>query len=388
MERSLLLAKKYQNLKVDDEQRLHIEFDNQTNSVPKTSSKSEVIDNLISQNEDLSARMKVLLRRLASIEEENIKLTQEHRDMKHQLSALNDQIEVFNEKETDLKNRAFAAEETLDIQQSQIRQKEIEFAKLRSVEWEQRENLKSQLEILEKKFKTLYRYRARIKEKIKPRYKNLNKTILEKDIRIEQYRIEIQNTEIQCQALIQKNLEQVKKSRETVKNIEESKLQLIGQFEQTHKDFMNELKSLNEINQELRKKSALLDKSLERQDYLENKAIFMERENQDLRNQYNNEYSLLQNQMLEWRNKAQTLEVENISLQERLLELENQYKRTEEIADRLDEQMESLRLLWKEKVHENERLKRNQEALEEINKELSIKLNDYRADEFIESNIN
>lgn len=382
MERSLLLAKKYQHLKVTDDQRVQAEIETIAPSY-NPSTKSEAIDSLIAQNEDLTARLKVLLRRLSSIEEENYVLSQEHREMKHQLSAVTDQLSVFKEKENDLRDRSLAAEETLEIQQSQLRAKEIEFAKLRTQEWEYREHLKSQLELVEKQFKKLYRYRARIKQIVRPSYKNLKLQINEKDSKIEQHKKEIQNTEIQCQTLIHKNLEIVKKSRESVKQIEEEKLQLIAQFEQALKDQQIEVQSIKDLNLELRKKAALLDKSLERQDFLENRLIYSERENKELREKYNEEYSQLQNQFYEWRMRAQGLEAEKESLVARVHETEAQYSRTKEIADRLDEQMESLRILWKEKVHENERLKRNQETLETLNTELSIKINELRACEIL-----
>lgn len=102
MERSLLLAKKYQHLKVTDDQRVQAEIETMAPSY-NPSTKSEAIDSLIAQNEDLTARLKVLLRRLSSIEEENHVLSQEHREMKHQLSAVTDQLSVFKEKENKLR---------------------------------------------------------------------------------------------------------------------------------------------------------------------------------------------------------------------------------------------------------------------------------------------
>lgn len=381
MDRSLILAKKYQHLSLASQHDGELNESDLSGSImhlPTAKVKSGAVESLLSQNEDLSARLKVLLRRLASIEEENLKLAQEHREMKHQLSGLTDQLVVYREKESTWRERTLTAEETLDIQQSQLRQKEIEFAKLRTQEWEMREHLQTQLEKLDHAYCRLLRYRARIKNWIKPWVKGLNSQIQEKQIRIDQYRRELQNTEIQSQQLIHKNIEQVKKSREALKTAEEEKIQLISQFEQQRHDFQNEIKSITDTNTELRKKAALLDRSLERQDYLENRLVFAERENQELRERFNQEFTAVQNQMYEWRSKALSLEAEHESLISRITEVEHNYKTTKEVADRLDEQMEALRLLWKEKVHENERLRKNQQALEAINSDLSIKLNEFR----------
>lgn len=376
MDRSLMLAKKYQHLSVTDDNRIISKFDD---SFQMNSGKSGAIDSLLAQNEDLNARLKVLLKRLASIEEENLTLTQEHRDMKNQYLSLADELSVFREKESGWKERTLTAEETLEIHQSQIRQKEVEFAKLRTQEWEMREHLKSRFEFMEKAFRRLTRYRARIARTVKPRFKSLMAQIRELEARVFQYKRELQNTEVQCQSLINKNIEQVKKVKESLKQSEEEKISLISQFEQTHKDLNTEITTLRTANIELRKRAGQLERSLERQDYLENKLIFAERENQELRHQFNEEYTLVQNQMYDWRSKAQSQIAENESLVQKCKDFENQYLRTKEITERLDEQMESMRYLWKEKVHENEQLKADKENVEAINTSLSIQLNELRA---------
>lgn len=387
MERSLMLAQKYQHLTLSNTHREDSESDCHTNGnlaqLPTAKVKSGAIESLLSQNEDLSARIKVLLRRLAAIEEENLTLTQEHREMKHQLHGLTDQASVYREKESAWRERTITAEEALDIQQSLLRQKEMEFAKLRAQEWELRTHLQAQTENMERSYHRLLRYRARIKTWIQPTLKKLNQLVNEKDLRLEQFQREIQKTEVQCQSLIHKNLEQLRKSREALRTAEEDKLQLISGFEQTRRDLEREIATLHETSMELRKKAAMLDRSLERQDYLENKLVFAERENQELRTKFTEEFTHVQTQLFEWRHKAQSLEVERDSLNSGKNELELEYRKTKEIADRLDEQMEALRLLWKEKVRENEKLRNGMQALEAINSELSVKINDLRTESMV-----
>lgn len=376
MDRSLMLAKKYQHLSVTDDHRIISKLDE---TPPPNLSKSGAIDSLLAQNEDLNARLKVLLKRLASIEEENINLTQEHREIKNQYLNLSDELSVYKEKESIWKERTTTAEQVLEIHQSQIRQKEVEFAKLRSQEWEMREHLKSRYEFIEKSYRRLIRFKSRITQFIKPRFKGMMAQIKELESRVNQYKRELQNTEIQCQTLINKNIEQVKKIKESLKKSEEERISLIAQFEQNHKDLSTEMNILRTSNLELRKKAGLLERNLERQDFLENKLIYAERENNDLRDQFNQEYTIVQNQMYEWRSKAQSQLAENESISQRYRELESQYARTKEITSRLDEQMESMRHLWKEKVHENERLKKDKDTLESLNADLSIQLNELRA---------
>lgn len=379
MERRLMLAKKYQHLSPTENQDSSLDFiDDSSNlsKLPTAKVKSGAVESLLSQNEDLTARLKVLLRRLASMEEENLRLTQEHREMKHQFTGLSDQISVYREKEHTWRERTITAEEAMDFQQSELRQKEVEFAKLRAQEWEMREHLQSQLSKTEKSFLRLLRYRARIRNWARPAMKKLVQVIKDKDQRIEQFKREIQNTEIQCQSLIHKNLEQVRRGRESLRLAEEEKLQLIAQFELQRDDLKAEISTLNETSVELRKKASLLERSLERQDYLENRLIFAERENQELRERFNQEFNQVQSQMHDWRSKAQKFEAENEYLTNAKVESEARYQRTKETAERLEEQMDALRILWKEKVHENERLRNSLQAVDVINSELSLKINE------------
>lgn len=372
MDRSLMLAKKYQHLTISNDKKLSSKFDESLNLNP---SKSSAIDSLLAQNEDLNARLKVLLKRLSSIEEENLQLTQEHREIKNQLINLSDELAVYREKESTWKERSITAKETLEIQQVQIRQKEVEFAKLRSQEWEMREHLKSRFEKMEKAYHRLLRYRARIMLLVRPRFKSLLSLTKEQESRALQYKRELQNTEIQCQQLINKNIEQIKRVKEALRQSEEEKISLISQFEQGRKDLNTEIETLRESNIELRKRAGQLERSLERQDYLENKLIYAERENNDLRDQFSEEYKKIQMQMHEWRSKSHSLIVENEALTQKLNETELQYAKTKEISNRLDEQMEAMRHMWKEKVHENEKLRKERETLEQLNSNLSEKLN-------------
>lgn len=376
MERPLMLAKKYEHLNHRGEQALEVESSpiNNVTSLPAAKVKSGAIESLLSQNEDLSARIKILLRRLANIEEENLTLTHEHREMKNQMNGILDQASVYREKESSWRERTILAEETLEIQQSQLRQKEIEFAKLRAQEWEQRSHLQAQHEKIEKAFHRMLRFRARIKNWIQPAFKKLIQNLKEKEVRIERLQKELQKTEIHYQMILQQNMGQIQKQRHQMKQIEDEKIQIISQFELVRRDLEAEIHSLRDSSDEFRKKAAKLERSLERQDYLENRLIFAERENNELRERFTDELSSLQSQMYDWRQKAQNLEMAQTEFLKNQTDLQADFQRKKEIAERLEEQMETMRLLWQEKVKENEKLKAKCHQLDAINVELSQRL--------------
>lgn len=378
MERPLMLAKKYEHLSNRDNEEgrfSHFQSDSNITALPTAQVKSGAVESLISQNEDLSARIKILLRRLSTIEEENLHLAQEHREMKNQLNGLVDQASVYREKESSWRERTILAEESLEIQQSQVRQKEIEFAKLRAQEWENRVHIQTQMEKIEKSYHRLLRYRSRIQRWIHPLLTSLSEQVALQKINNDQLHLEVEKTEIKCQNILQKNLDLLQKSRAQLKATEDEKLQIISQLETERRDLESEINSLRDSNDEFRKKAAKLDRSLERQDYLENRLIFAERENAELREKFTEEFTKVQTLMYEWRNKAQQLEIEQETHVRDHSHLTTEYQRKKEIADRLEEQMEAMRLLWQEKVKENEKLKNRMQTLEALNAELSLQIN-------------
>ncbi len=73
---------------------------NDFSHLPKEILKSSTVENLISQNEDLMARLKVSLRRLSLLENENQRLIDDANKARIAQSSVADQVLVFKEKDS------------------------------------------------------------------------------------------------------------------------------------------------------------------------------------------------------------------------------------------------------------------------------------------------
>lgn len=344
----------------------------------KQSSKSGALENLIAQNDDLSTRFRVLLRRLSILEEENLRYVTENKEYKTQLTSVADQISISKEKESILRQRTLAAEEAMDMSQSIVRKKEMEFAQMRTQEWQEKEQLKKHIEKVDKQRLNLIRYRARIRLYVKPFIEGLKKINLDlKQFRTQQNK-QIEFLNIQTQKISDHNKSLIMQHRADIKKADESKIHIITQFEKHQDDLKNELKTLKDLNSELVVRSEKLDKSLERQDYLENRVIQSERIITELKQKYADELDNLQKQFYYWRNHAQSLEAQNHSLSERFNETLQSSNINKELSNRLQEQLEAIRHLWTDSSQELTRLRHSNEALERLNSELCLKLNEAR----------
>lgn len=344
----------------------------------KNNLKSGALENLIAQNEDLTTRFRVLLRRLSILEEENLRYVTENKEFKNQLTSVTDQISIFKEKESVWRQRTLAAEEAMDMSQSIVRKKEIEFAQMRTQDWQEKEQLKKHIEKVDKQRLNLIRYRARIRLYVRPFVDGLKKTISDLTQFRTQQNKQIDLLNIQVQKISDHNKNLITQHRDEIKEIEESKINIITQFEKHQDDLKNELKTLRELNSELSVRSEKLDKSLERQDYLENRVIHFERVLSELKQKYSDELSNIQKQLYYWRNHAQSLEIQNQTLSERFNESLQSSRINKELSNRLQEQLDALRHLWTDSSQETTRLRSCNEALEKLNSELCVKLNEAR----------
>ena len=118
--------------------------------LPKEVLKSSSVESLISQNEDLATRLKVALRRLALLENENQKLGEEAQRARLSQTAVADQVLIFKEKDNLWKQKLQQAE----------KQKEIQTEKVLA--------LQTKVEKLSAECDRYHKYHDRIKTQVKP----------------------------------------------------------------------------------------------------------------------------------------------------------------------------------------------------------------------------
>lgn len=326
--------------------------------IPKDFLKSSTVESLISQNDDLMARLKVTLRRLALIEKENSKLQDIARKAKESQLLISDQLMILKEKDNSWMKKIRQAEKEKEVAQEKTSSYETHLLKQ-----------KSEIERYKK-------YHDRIKTQIKPYVaqlkeyaKNLessNKFQLEQ---LEGQEIEIQNLRNQISDLTQV-CRQDKEQYST-------KTQEMVDYYEGHIQKMNEeLKELKEHCQELHTKSIKLNKTLEQNDLLENELIQAERLKEELKERLEKDNENLRIRLLDSTKAITYRDMELSDLKARAVSDEKLIKEQQSKLESLTEQMESLRYMWSAKNEENEKLRAAITSLEKINVGLSEKLNE------------
>jgi chromosome segregation ATPase len=324
--------------------------------IPRDVRKSGTVETLISQNEDLMARLKVTLRRMTSLEDENKNLHDTLADLKRSYASLSDQMLVWREKEKVWQERHARAENQLKVFHDRL----------------------PDYEKMEAQIDRLRRYQERVKSTIKPylhqlkgyaqslhmQIQDLNQELHTKDA-------EISNLQHQIRSLKEENQQQVQ-------FLEMNQNDLVNSFEKEKSLLLAEIHSLQEANLALSHKSERLDQSLARQDDLENLVISLRRSKEESQNETQAELEALRDTSRELRAKLTEISVSHEDLLTERERLKRDLRAHQSRQIELEEQMTSLRLMWTSKSEENEKLQISIASLEKLNLELSSKLNELR----------
>lgn len=328
--------------------------------LPKDILKSSTVENLISQNEDLMARLKVSLRRLSILETENQKLSEETNKARLSQTSVTDQILVLKEKDHIWKQKIDQVE----------KEKEIQTEKIKALQ----ERLLNTSAELTRHIK----YHDRIKNQVKPYVSQLKEYSKTQDLKIQEFEASLSHKEAQLRDLRHQIIEVTKNSRYQVESSEKKAQEMIQFYEQQVQGLQREVQMLHQIQEELEIKSMKLNAAMERQDTLENENITLRRTKEDLKERLEKDIERQQERLSELTRQNQKLGVEHADLQIRVVDDQENIKRLEKENFQLMEQLESLRYMWNAKNEEHEKLKTVASALERLNLELSHKLNDLR----------
>ncbi len=329
-------------------------------NIPVDILKTNTVENLISQNEDLMARLKVALRRLSVLELENQKITEESNKIRLSQSAFNDQLMVFKEKDNAWKKRVDQAEKDREV-----------YAEKFYVINEKMQKLNIELERYRK-------YQDRIKQQVKPyvsQLKEISKNLENKNIELT---TELERKEADLRDLRHQIIELTKNSRTQIEILHNKNIELTEYYESQLEKLTSENKNLKENQVELENKAVRLHRALERQDELENELVEVSRSKDDLRNRLDKEIHRLQERNNELTRHNQKLGIEHADLQVKVVDDQNRIYNLERENVQLNEQVESLRYMWTAKNEENEKIKSAMASLEKLNLELSQKINDIR----------
>jgi len=328
--------------------------------LPKEILKSSSVESLISQNEDLATRLKVALRRLALLENENQKLSEDAQRARLSQTAVADQVLIYKEKDNMWKQKLQQAE----------KQKEVQTEKALA--------LQSKVEKLSAECVRYNKYHDRIKTQVKPYIHQLKEYSRDLESKNQSLSQERSRQEAQLSDLRFQIMEVTKVSRQQIEIHEKKSQELIHFYEAQIESQKNELQNMNLLCKDLESKALKLNKAMEKQDELENLVVELMRSKEELKARLEQEVLRLQDKASELHRHNKRLEIEHSDLQELALSNETQIKNLQKEKQDLSEQLDSLRYMWNAKVEETEKLKTSIQSLERLNVDLSQKVNELR----------
>jgi chromosome segregation ATPase len=336
---------------------------NDFSHLPKDILKSSTVENLISQNEDLMARLKVSLRRLSLLENENQRFSEESHKARKSQSSTTDQHLVWKEKDNLWKAKVDQLEKEKAIQAEKVRAFQEKSQTLAS---EMSRHLK---------------YQEKIKTQVRPYVAQLKEYSRTQDIKLSETENLLANREAQLRDLRHQMLEVAKNSIYQIEVSDKKSKEMIDFYETQITKMTEDLAHLTRVQEELELKSLKLHAALERQDSLENELVAIRRSKEEMRLRLESDLSQTTDRMQELSRQNQKLGVEHADLQVRVIDNQEKIQKLEKEHFQMQEQMESLRYMWNAKNEENEKLKAAAAALERLNIELSQKLSEIRRGE-------
>jgi chromosome segregation ATPase len=283
-------------------------------------------------------------------------LQQELNDLNASHSSVSDQMLIWKEKERLWKEKH-------KQQEAEIRAFQERFPEY--------QRLEAQVERLK-------RYQERVKSTIKPYLAQLKEYAQNLHKQVQALNQELTTKEA-INANLEHRLQNFKDEKEQLAHFYEmNQNSLIESFEKEKASLNKELQVLHESNQALEAKTQNLDRSLERQDELENLVVSLRRNKEDFQRDVQVELEHLRNQSRELKAKITENQLTIGDLQAEREQLKAQTQSVLSSREEMEEQMTSLRYMWTAKSEENEKLKISIASLEKLNLELSSKLNDLR----------
>lgn len=343
-------------------------------AIPENVLRSDVIETLISQNEDLMSRLTVALRRAALLDEKVTDARTESQRYKAKYANLTDQVLVLREQAKVLSERLIQGESRsvkdgrsfLELQEH-LRIVEIRYAELYTQTQEKQFQNEKKFEALNRQIRRFTKYRVNIRAALQ-RFKQELALLHSKRTQQEAQHLSLKSNLEETTAYI------TQQSKEHKTQLSE----LTDSYERQIKDLQAENQMLVIQNTTLGERAQEMDRLYNEKVRLENELIIAERREEEAQIQNAAEISDLQKSLARFRSDAKELAVE---LDSKLKELESKNAALEaaekDKKESLD-QVETLQLLWRDQQAQIDKLTNQKDSLQKLNKELSVSINEYR----------
>lgn len=381
---------------------------------------SQVVSDLVSQNEDLMARLSINLKRNAELESKITQESNKFRDYQRKTTLLNDQVLILkeknrtvNEKQDGFVNKIVALEKQVkdlnDFHSRSTLALENQIEALTKTEQNLKTVLTSSQENYQRRLEIYNRYHRRIRKYIAPQLINLKS----------QFMHLIDDTEglktdwyYQKQSL-EKKINRLSKFHEKVAKLHpkfrftlnelnkvraehEALLQNHVDTKLAQESLQSQIDSLERVNKSLRDKIHFLEieshkksediKALEKtiRDQglsmisMENKVIEAQRRFEERGVLTQTEMQEQGAKLTQARQEKAELEVSLQNRQEKMEMIENLHRDSKIKSDRLESENLSLRALWNDHRQKNDELKLESTSLKALNQELMDKLKSER----------
>ncbi len=338
-----------------------------TSHLPQEILRSNTVESLITQNEDLMARLKVSIRKMAHLESENQRLKEAQESLDLKCNSLSDQILIFKEKDQLAKRKVNDSEFKKTETEEKLKLTEMDYALLRR----DYDNTYRQL-------RRLARYHQKIKTFVRPQIR-LQKISHQK---LSEFCLQLEDKLSTRDALIKSLREQIGEITNNVKiqiqAFQQQQSELVENFEAEKNSLSEEIRQLTSEKENFKQQAVKLEEVLLEQDSLRNDLIAQERSKAELRSRYESETDEIKSKLAIIRSENQKLSSENQVLKSGTNDLNQELSRFRNENENLLTQLESLRQLWHEKSSEMNQLKANIAALEKLNLDLSQSLKTQR----------
>jgi myosin heavy subunit len=337
-----------------------------TSSVPSPKGSSS-FQTLLTQNEDLVARLRVTLQRLSLVEQQNQNLHENFDAVRSQNSAVLDQLLIWKEKEKIWKEKELNFER---LRHDENREITIEMDLLRQKT--------SQLDKAQEELERYRKYHEKIRTSVKPyiqKLKGYTQSLFAQTQDLNTALLEKERLLVEAETKLHAAQEEARRKAEV------SQMQmneLVSVFEEERDSLRAEIRHYVESQEIYQEKTRSLERSLERQDELENLIIALRRTKEESHQQQQVEMLQLKQSHTQQQQDFKTLQLQAEDLKKTLDDRQSQLKKVEEAHTDTLEQLTSLRYLWNQKSEENEKLKLSLQGLEKLNLELSQKLKTLR----------
>lgn len=299
--------------------------------IPAAALKSSTLETVISQNEDLMARLSVNLRKTNELETKLNQFESENKAIKNRFETLKEQYLVLQEKDRSSTARVFQMHEESCQQKVQLQKLEKSYA-----------DLYVQAQAFQKRMSRLERYRAMVK-RVSPA--------------------------IQARSKVAKKLEHelvdFKATQSALHN------QSLNQFE-------SQLQTAQMMADGLKAKAQERDTLIEEKTQLENQLIYEKRQHETKLNEHVERIETLTTENANLRFEVKELLVTRESLQNEVTRFQGEIPHLQTERQRLTEQVESLQALWNHKQRELEQLTEKNRSLQKLNQQISVSLNQQR----------